>query len=75
MQCNIDSKGKAVRLISGLICTLAGLVLLGLGWWGVEPFWVLIGVGVGTLAGGAFQIYEGWTGWCALRAMGWKTPM
>ncbi len=75
MQCNIDSKGKAVRLISGLLCTLVGLVLLGLGWWGVEPYWGLIGVGVGTLAGGAFQIYEGWTGWCALRAMGWKTPI
>ena len=73
MQCNIDSKGKAIRLISGMAVVLAGLVLLGLlasgmmtdRWvWGLAT--VLMGLGI-------FQIWEGWCGWCVLRAMGFKT--
>ena len=75
MQCNIDRKGKIARLISGLLTAAAGVVLLVL-------------VGIGTLTGawpwvvgalavvfGGFQIYEGWCGWCVMRAMGFKTPM
>lgn len=75
MHCNIDAKGKAVRLISGLVVTLIGLVLLGLGLADViEPNWIYAVAGV-TLASGAFQIYEGWCGWCIVRAMGFKTPI
>ncbi len=73
MACNIDAKGKAIRLIGGVItCAVAALlailtaleVLPEWGWWAV----------LGTLAGGLFQVYEGWSGWCALRAIGVKTP-
>lgn len=74
MQCNIDSKGKAVRLIYGLIMiaaalVLAGLVLMGLfsGWW----LWLLAG---GLFLAGAFGVFEARAGWCAVRAMGFKTP-
>jgi len=75
MQCNIDSNGKSLRLISGLISTLIGTILLiiiltgflvGWGWWLAA---ILI------LAMGLFQIYEGWAGWCVVRAMGFKTPI
>ncbi|MEM1444796.1 MAG: hypothetical protein AAGF84_01970 [Planctomycetota bacterium] len=75
MQCNIDSKGKAVRLglgfgQLGVAAVLAALILTnvmpGGAWW-----WLVGGVAVG----GAFCVYEGWNGWCAVRAMGFKTPI
>ena len=73
MQCNIDAKGKAVRLIYGLIMlaaagVVAGLILLDVvagGW-----VWAVV-VGLALL--GAFGIYEARAGWCAVRAMGIKT--
>lgn len=75
MQCNIDAKGKAVRLVSGIVVTLIGLVLLVLGLLDViEPNWIYV-VATATLLSGAFQIYEGWCGWCIMRAMGFKTPI
>jgi hypothetical protein len=72
--CNIDAKGKAVRLIGGFITLLiaillAVIILVG----GLAPVWWW--AVVGTLSGAAFQLYEGWSGWCALRAMGFKTPI
>lgn len=74
MQCNINAKGKRIRLIGGFITMLVAVVfailtmLAILPWWG----WFIAG---GTAVGGAFQIYEGWAGWCAIRAMGFKTPV
>ncbi|MBM4113520.1 MAG: hypothetical protein FJ253_09165 [Phycisphaerae bacterium] len=75
MQCNIDARGKAVRLVIGVITLLAGLALCG--WWwsgGAEarqwPLWTSLG----AIAGGLFAIYEGASGWCALRALGMRTP-
>jgi len=75
MQCNLDARGKALGLIVGFFtrgaaALLAGLILLGVlpgGW-----LWAAV---VGTAAGGAFGIFEGRTGWCAVRAMGFRTPV
>lgn len=75
MQCNINAKGKAIRLISGVMtlaiaCVLAGLVVAGVlapGWW-----WFVV---AGTAVGGGFAVFEGWAGWCVVRAMGFKTPI
>jgi hypothetical protein len=75
MQCNITRTGRLVRLAWGLLCLIAAAALalaevLGwlTGWWG----WVL----VLPLAGlGVFGIYEARKGWCAVRAMGVKTPV
>jgi hypothetical protein len=72
MQCNIDAKGKAVRLGMGFVVMIVGVVLMmvwargsGAGWkWGVAG---------AVVAGGLFQIFEGWAGWCVVRAMGIKT--
>ena len=73
--CNIGARGRLVRLVAGLVTVLAGVVLLllllagpltGLAWWAV---------GVGAILGGLFQVYEGWAGWCVLRAMGFRTPL
>ncbi|MCE9592452.1 MAG: hypothetical protein K8S99_18250 [Planctomycetes bacterium] len=75
MQCNIDAKGKAARLISGFVTLLAGIILAVLAVTGVfGGTWIWI-VATAALAGGAFQIYEGWAGWCVVRAMGFKTPV
>jgi hypothetical protein len=74
MQCNIDAKGKVARLCSGIIVLVAGILLM-LMWArasGASWKWIFSGL---VMAGGLFQIYEGWAGWCVMRAMGFKTPM
>jgi hypothetical protein len=72
MNCNIDSKGKRMRLTGGIAAAAVGIVL--------ALFWALPiggpiawGISFGFLAGGAFMIFEARAGWCALRAMGFKT--
>jgi hypothetical protein len=75
MTCNIDQRGRNVRAVSGALCVTAAVLLailalvLNFGAWWVWLLAVLLGVG------GAFQIYEARRGWCALRALGVKTPV
>jgi hypothetical protein len=73
VQCNIDSRGRVVRLVSGLLwlgvavllLLLAGVRVLQGAWpWALAPAAAVLG---------AFQVYEGWCGWCALRALGIRT--
>lgn len=74
MQCNIDAKGKLVRAVYGLIMfviagVLAGLLLfevLSAAW-----LWAVVAV-LGVM--GLFGLFEARKGWCAVRAMGFKTP-
>jgi hypothetical protein len=74
LQCNIDSKGKAVRLIYGIVMILVAIVLAAV--WarssGGVFSWIVVLI---VFASGAFSIFEGWSGWCALRALGFKTPL
>lgn len=74
MQCNIDERGRALRRNSGFVCCLAGLVLgaYALLTASSRPYFV---AGLALVAAGLFQLYEGRKGWCALRAMGIKTPV
>lgn len=73
MECNIDAAGKKLRFIYGLImlaaaavvAVLAGLSVLT-GWW---PWAVALAL---ALMGG-FGVFEARAGWCAVRAMGFKT--
>lgn len=72
-QCNIDARGKAVRLIWGVLMLLTAGTLLALllfdvvtGW----PWWL---AAIATLLFGALGIYSGWRGWCAVRALGIRT--
>jgi hypothetical protein len=73
LACNIDQRGRRARLISGMVVDLCGVALIVTG--------VIIGSRTLLVAGifldvaGSFMIFEGARGWCALRAMGFKTPM
>lgn len=74
MQCNIDAKGKFVRLIYGIVLLIAGIVLM-LAWTirvGGAIAWLIT---IGLILGGAFAIFEARAGWCVMRAMGFKTPL
>lgn len=73
MQCNIDAKGKAVRMKMGIRTlvfagVLGTLILTGVLssslWW--YPFGAIT-------FGGAFTVFEARAGWCVIRAMGFKT--
>jgi cadmium resistance protein CadD (predicted permease) len=77
MQCNIDAKGRVLRLITGSFCSVAAVVLIVLAFFVAMPYspWVWVGLGVLMLAVGLFQIYEGWAGWCVVRAMGFRTKI
>ncbi|MFO0827885.1 MAG: hypothetical protein U0572_07010 [Phycisphaerales bacterium] len=74
MQCNIDAKGKLVRLFGGIVIDAVGVTLLALWLLGILPTWAAVVGGIATISG-AFMIFEGAAGWCALRAMGMKTPL
>jgi predicted Na+-dependent transporter len=72
LQCNIDSRGKRARLISGVVMLIIALIVAGAWAWPArsELGWA---VAIVLLTVGAFTIFEAWAGWCALRAMGVKT--
>ena len=67
LTCNIDANGKRVRLFMGIILSIAGLTV-GLVW----SNWIIAGI---LLGGGAFTLFEARAGWCAVRAMGFKTKV
>jgi uncharacterized membrane protein HdeD (DUF308 family) len=72
LACNIDARGRALRLIGGVLVLLAGLALL---WFRARPAgsalaWV---VTVLLLLSGAFMIFEARAGWCVIRAAGFRT--
>ena len=75
MECNIGEAGKAARLRLGILAVLGSVllvitILLGI----IEgDFWWL--AVAGSAFGGAFSIWEGRTGWCIVRALGFKTPL
>ena len=74
MQCNIDARGKRMRLIGGLVTLSIGIVLL-VAWAVPTQSRAAWAVAAAPLAGGAFMVFEARAGWCALRAMGFKTPV
>ena len=74
LQCNIDARGKRARLISGIILLIVALIVAGAWAWPARSAvgWV---IALLFLLAGAFSIFESAAGWCALRAMGFKTRM
>lgn len=74
LPCNIDARGKAARLIYGIVLLIVALVLLFA--WALPggSLWAWV-VTVLCGLGGAFAVFEARAGWCVVRAMGFKTPM
>jgi uncharacterized membrane protein HdeD (DUF308 family) len=74
LQCNIDAKGKRVRLINGIVTLIVGIVLLFA--WALPTRSTLAwSITIACMLGGAFMIFEARAGWCVVRAMGFKTPV
>jgi uncharacterized membrane protein HdeD (DUF308 family) len=74
LQCNIDARGKRLRLINGIVTLIIGVVLI-FAWAiprGTALSWT---IAIACLIGGAFMIFEARAGWCAIRAMGFRTPL
>jgi hypothetical protein len=74
MTCNIDARGKVVRLIYGVVLLIVAMLLI--------VFWAMPNGGIPRwffsvvcALMGAFSIFEARAGWCVIRAMGMKTPM
>ena len=63
-----------MRLISGIVVTITGLVTLFV-WTIPTNSLIAWGVTIALIVLGAFQIFEGWAGWCVVRAMGFKTRL
>jgi hypothetical protein len=74
LPCNIDSRGKLARLIYGIVLIVLSLVLL-FRWAIPAGTWWAWAVTALCFASGAFAIFEARTGWCVMRAMGFKTRM
>ena len=72
--CNIDQRGKTMRLVVGALVEAIGLLLAAL--WVLEwtPAWTAWPALAIWLAG-IFVLFEAVVGWCAIRALGVKTPI
>jgi len=71
MTCNIDRRGRRIRAFMGAL-----LVLIVGVWFALAPGapWAVHLLQAALALGGAFAVFEGLVGWCAIRAMGVKTP-
>jgi hypothetical protein len=74
MACNIDARGKRVRFILGVLLAAAGVGLIVFWALPVGGAWAWIVSALG-LIGGGFCVFEARAGWCAIRAMGLRTPV
>lgn len=75
MQCNIDARGKAIRFMAGAIVEGLGLLLVILAAVGmIAGTWPYV-VGGLMVVGGWVMIFEAISGWCVVRAMGFRTPV
>lgn len=74
MQCNIDQRGRMLRLITGVILVVTASILVMLTVFAILPWWGWIAA-TGVFLGGTFTIFEALQGWCVVRAMGFKTPI
>jgi apolipoprotein N-acyltransferase len=74
MQCNIDRRGQRIRYMIGIIVLFAGIVLVAATLLAAWPRWLSI-IAALMMLGGAFGIFEARKKWCAVRAMGFRTPI
>ena len=71
--CNIDTRGKNARFVLGAFVESIGL-LLGVLWFlSRTPEWTIY-LAAASWIMGMFILFEALVGWCAVRALGVKTP-
>ena len=75
LECNIDARGQAARLVVGIGAVGFGLILAAFTLLGVLPTDLGLIASGGSIFGGAFAIFEARTAWCVVRAMGFKTRL
>lgn len=71
--CNIDQRGRNIRLAIGAFLEATGLLLGVLWYFDVVPAWAIYPAAAVWISG-IFVLFEALVGWCAVRAMGFKTP-
>lgn len=74
MQCNIDRRGRYVRLIWGIML-MAGAIFACMTWAVESGEWMAWAVVAVLAVAGLLGVYEARKGWCIVRAMGWRTPI
>ena len=74
LQCNIDAHGRVARLVYGIVMIPAAVVVAIV--WAIPTgsVWSWAATVLLAVAGG-FGIFEARAGWCAVRAIGFRTPM
>lgn len=75
MECNIDARGKAARLVGGIAGIAFGGSLTALLMLDMIGGLAVSTAAAGAIFGGAFAVFEARAGWCVVRAMGFRTPL
>jgi len=74
MQCNIDKRGRLVRLWIGIFSILCGIGLIAATVIAAWATWFYLLAAL-MIAAGGFALFEASKKWCAVRAMGFRTPI
>lgn len=71
--CNIHRGGRALRIVAGLVLVFDAILLAVFDMPGTGIWSRVLQLGLGLL--GAFALFEGLVGWCAVRALGYRTKL
>ncbi len=71
LTCNIDRRGRRIRLLMGIVLILIALPLLML-WAPRSGVYAWI-ISICILVAGLFGLFEWRFSWCAMRALGFRT--
>ena len=74
-ECNIDARGKAVRMKLGIRLVTISIILAAQTYFEIIPSTLGWLATAASFGGGAFTIWESRMGWCIVRAMGFKTKI
>ena len=75
LECNIEARGKFVRLVFGAFAIIRSLPVVALTLYGVVDTRIGWSLAVMAWAGGGLCIFEGWSGFCVARGLGFRTPI
>ena len=73
-KCNIDAKGKLFRFTIGMFSVISGIVIVSLFNLNIFLSEEILLMGIFSIIGGLFAIWEAREGWCIVRAIGIRTP-